>query len=237
MDNKTKISPYSAGVDLIFVLGTLFSLKWSLLQFDLMWTFAGPISLIASLCVATWRLRKNSETWKSLGLSHNTSHLNLILWTLGALVATIALGNIAEAMANSIIAESSNSNTGVQNVMANRFENIPGNFTVYAYGLVVAWVIGGFTEELLFRGFMINRFEKALNKFPFAVFFAVVFQALIFGQQHMYYQGVLGLVATGMIGLISGLIYLLCKRRLLPLIISHGLANTLGLTMLYLGQQ
>ena len=69
---------------------------------------------------------------------------------------------------------------------------------------------------------------------PFAIVYAIIIQALIFGQQHMYYQGVLGLVETGIIGVVSGVIYVLCKRRLWALAISHGLANTLGMTMLFL---
>ena len=120
---------------------------------------------------------------------------------------------------------------------SNRFKNVPGNFPAYFYWLIISWVIGGFTEELLFRGFLINRFEKVLVKIPFAIAFAVIFQAIIFGQQHMYYQGWVGFVATGVIGLTSGLIYIFCKRRLLPLIISHGLANTLGMTLMYMGVQ
>ena len=45
-------------VDLLFTLGTLFGLKYLLLQFDVMWTFAGPISLLAALAMATWRLKR-----------------------------------------------------------------------------------------------------------------------------------------------------------------------------------
>ena len=82
---------------------------------------------------------------------------------------------------------------------------------------------------------MIQRFEKLYQKLPFAIGLAVLTQALIFGQQHYYYQGLIGVCATGTIGLFSGMIYVLGKRKLWPLILSHGLANTLGMTMLFLG--
>ena len=226
-----------AVVDLLFVLVTLFTLKWLFLQFEATWTFAGPISLLVSLAVATWRLNRSSESWRQLGFASKGTKLSLCLWTIGALAATIILGNIAQQVASSLIAETNSVDQQAVDAMSNRFKNVPGNFPVYFYWLIVSWVIGGLTEELLFRGFLINRFEKAMAGIPFAIGFAIIFQAVIFGQQHMYYQGWVGFAATGAIGLISGLIYVFSKRRLLPLVLSHGLANTLGMTLMYLGVQ
>ena len=232
---RTKHSTASlVAMDLALTLGTLFSLKYLLLQSPVMWTFAGPVSLVASLCVATWRLKRNNESWRELGLTHNTSHLNLILWALGALIVTILAGGIAASLAVNLLGNAEPVSAQASDFMQNRFANVPGNLPVYLYWIAVSWIIGGFTEELLFRGFLISRFEKLFSKFPFPVVFAVLFQALIFGQQHMYYQGVIGLVETGMIAIISGAIYILSKRRLWPLIISHGLANTLGMTIIFL---
>lgn len=224
----------SACIDLLWVLATLFFLKYTLLQFYWLWTFAGPISLLASLVVATWRLKRNGQTWKSMGLNHDTSYLKLALWTVGALVITILMGNIASQVAEALISNPEAMSEQSTRYMQDRFADIPGNIGLYLMWIMISWVIGGFTEELLFRGFLINRFERLFAKVPFAIVLAILFQALIFGQQHMYYQGVIGLVATGIIGVASGIIYVLCGRRLWALVISHGLANTLGMTMLYL---
>lgn len=221
-------------VDLTLVLATLFILKNVLLQFHWLWTYAGPISLLASLAVATWRLKLSGENWQSIGLKHDSSHLKLILWTLGALVITVLMGNIAGQIATLIISNPESLSEQSINYTQNRFANIPGNLSLYLMWIAISWIIGGLTEELLFRGFLISRFEKLLSKLPFAIVYAIIIQALIFGQQHMYYQGTIGLIETGIIGVISGVIYVLCKRRLWALVISHGLANTLGMTMLYL---
>jgi len=221
--------------DLFFTLLTLFSLKWFLLQFPIMWTFAGPISLLCALVVATWRLKRNDESWSSLGLFNKGSNLNLSLWIAGTLIVTIIIGNLAATFANALFSSNEMVNNAINEVRENRFSNVPGNLPVYIYWLIISWIIGGFTEELLFRGFMILRFEKILTKLPFATALAITLQALIFGQQHMYYQGYVGLFVTGFMGLSSGVIFILYKRRLWPLIISHGLANTFGMTMRYLG--
>lgn len=228
------INVKQAAQDLALVLLTLFVLKNLLLQFEAMWTFAGPISLLSALAVATWRLKARGDSWASLGLIHSSSHWKLALWAIVALVLTTVAGGLAGSVATDFLPASQVSDQA-SNFTKNRFANVPGNLPIYFYWLLVSWIIGGFTEELLFRGFLVNRFEKLFSKVPVSVVLAVVIQALIFGQQHMYYQGVIGLVETGTIGLVAGAIYIFCGRRLWPLIISHGLINTLGMTMIYLG--
>ncbi len=231
---KSTQTSRKAFIDLTLVLATLFILKNVLLQFDWLWTYAGPISLLASLAVASWRLKENGESWQDLGLKHDSSHLKLILWVVGALAVTILMGNIAGQLATSIISNPEPLSEQSISYTQNRFANIPGNLNLYLLWIAISWIIGGLTEELLFRGFLISRFERMLSKFPFAIAYAIIIQGIIFGQQHMYYQGTIGLIETGIIGVVSGVIYVLCKRRLWALVISHGLANTLGMTMLYL---
>lgn len=88
---------------------------------------------------------------------------------------------------------------------------------------------------MLFRGALFSRLESLCAGAPFAVVVAIVLQGILFGQQHYYYQGLAGWVANGAIAIVSGLLFLAFKRNLWPLIISHGLSNSIGLTALYLG--
>lgn len=62
MTRNYQLNYRSAAIDLTWVLTTLLILKSVFLQFEGLWTFAGPISLIASLGVATWRLKKILKT-------------------------------------------------------------------------------------------------------------------------------------------------------------------------------
>ena len=118
--------------------------------------------------------------------------------------------------------------------VADRWGNIRGNLPVYLLWLTLAWVSAGFGEELFFRGFMVSRAERITKGLPAALFLAVLIPAAIFGIAHFYYQGMRGLVVTGLIGLSLGTLYLLYKRNLWPLIVAHGLVDTLGFTALYL---
>lgn len=51
--------------------------------------------------------------------------------------------------------------------------------------------------------------------------------------RHLY-QGLGGALMTGAVGVLFGVLYLVMKRNLWPLIIAHGIIDTLTLTQIYL---
>ena len=56
---------------------------------------------------------------------------------------------------------------------------------------------------------------------------------MLFGMLHTY-QGLLGVITTGVVALIFGVFFLLQKRNLWILIIVHGLIDTFGVVQFYL---
>jgi membrane protease YdiL (CAAX protease family) len=198
------------------------------------WKFSGPISLAVVLTVATLYLHSRGETWAQLGLRNpgrwKSWALLLPQIVLGVVVilgvgaGTAFLGDTLGLWQTGALPD------GVED----RWGNIRGNLPVYLLWLALAWVSAGFGEELFFRGFMVSRAERVTKGLPFALFLAVLIPAAIFGIAHFYYQGLRGLIVTGLIGLSLGTLYLLYKRNLWPLIVAHGLVDTLGFTALYL---
>jgi membrane protease YdiL (CAAX protease family) len=85
--------------------------------------------------------------------------------------------------------------------------------------VVVAFYVGAFMEELMLRGYLLTRFEQ-LFKSPIA---AILLSTVIFAGYHMY-QGVLGVVAAGLCGLVYGAAFCLL-RRLWPLVAAHTVFN------------
>ncbi len=63
---------------------------------------------------------------------------------------------------------------------------------------------------------------------------AIIGQAVIFGLIHSQ-QGPGGMFEVGVIGLVFGLSYLVVGRNLWPLIIAHGLINSLDMVTHYFG--
>jgi membrane protease YdiL (CAAX protease family) len=77
-----------------------------------------------------------------------------------------------------------------------------------------------------------HRLQGRQTKLAWAI--ALVVSAVIFGLGHAY-QGPAGVIKTGAIGLAFGLAYLAVGRNLWPLIIAHGLIDTLDFVTHYLG--
>jgi uncharacterized protein len=154
-------SSRSAAIDLLFVLGTLFVVKTTLLKIDALWTYAGPVALLASLAVAHWRLKANGEHWSSLGLQRPERIGRTIFWTAVLLIVTVVAGSAIENMVPLI---SGNDANVVDPRYAGRFANVPGNLPRYLYWMTIAWVVGAFAEEMLFRGMLISRFERLCCK-------------------------------------------------------------------------
>ncbi|MEQ8742657.1 CPBP family intramembrane glutamic endopeptidase [Parasphingorhabdus sp.] len=224
----------NAAIDIGLVLGTMLILKYALLSVEALWTYAGPISLLSALAVASWRLRQGGESWADLGLKRPKSWRKILAWTLVALVLTTAIGILFEAFISAALGDAA---TQDEPGTSGRFADLPGNTAAFIYWLAVAWIIGGFAEEMLFRGLLITRFETLFSSIPFGLIIAIIMPAALFGQQHYYYQGIGGAFATGGVALVSGILYLLLKRNLWPLTLSHGFANTIGLTLIYVGLQ
>lgn len=220
-----------AALDLVLVLGTLFAVKALLLRFDALWTYAGPISLVASFAVASWCLYRKGESWAGLGLKRPENMRRMLLWAFAVLIVTLAAGVAIELA----IASAGLGGEAVDPRYSRRFADLPGNTGMFLTWLALSWLVGGFVEEMLFRGMLFSRFERLLAGFPHAVPIAVVLQSILFGQQHFYYQGWSGALATGGIALLSGLFYILLKRSLWPLILSHGAANSIGMALIYAG--
>ncbi len=227
------ISRWIALRDLIFIIGALLTSKFLLLQVDTIWTYAGPISLFIALGIAIFCLRQQQENLASIGLKRPESKKQLVLWTVIALVLTIGVGILAESLLPKFISEPDQATQAIDARFQGRFDNLPGNFPVYLFWLTVAWIVGGFTEEVLFRGMLFSRFEQLFTAVPLAAFLAIFCQAFLFGQGHYYYQGIAGWVANGAIAAVSGSLFLIFKRNLWPIILSHGISNTIGLSLLY----
>lgn len=199
------------------------------------WKFSGPVSLLIVLTVATIYLHRRGETWSQLGLRNPGG------WKSWLLVLPQVLLGVAVIIGTGALTAYGGEALGLWSTDAPpagveaRWGDIQGNLPVYLLWLFLAWVSAGFGEELFFRAYMVSRAERIVKGLPLALFMAILIPAAIFGFAHFYYQGMRGLFTTGMIGLSIGALYLLYKRNLWPLIIAHGLVDTLGFTAMYLG--
>ena len=222
-------------VDLFLILSALLISKSLLLKVDAIWTYAGPISLLFAMAVGIVCLRRRGQGLASVGLKRPPNFKLAVLWAVLAVFLTMGVGILAESLFAGLIGAPDEATQAIDARYQGRFDSLQGNLPLYLFWLAMAWVIGAFTEELVFRGVLFSKFEQAFAGLPLATLCAILCQAVLFGQGHFYYQGLAGWVANGTIAVMSGILFLTFRRNLWPLMVSHGLSNTLGLTLLYLG--
>jgi membrane protease YdiL (CAAX protease family) len=109
------------------------------------------------------------------------------------------------------------------------FDYLRGNLLALLKLLPVIWVTAGVCEEIVYRGYMITRIEKLLGNLRFAGFFGCLISAVVFGASH-WYQGAVGMLITGTLGLAFGVVFLWQGRNLWANMAAHILANTIGLS-------
>ena len=110
---------------------------------------------------------------------------------------------------------------------------IRGDSRAFVGMLIIAWTSAAFGEEIVFRGFLQHRLANLGDAALGPTLVAVMVQAMLFGLGHAY-QGLGGIVVTGVVGAMLGLITIAANGNLWPAILIHGFGDTFSLTMLYL---
>lgn len=100
--------------------------------------------------------------------------------------------------------------------------------------VLVVWGSAAVGEELFARGFVMDRLTALFGGRGLAIPSAVLIQALLFGLLHAI-QGPTGIVITALVGVILAIAYYASGRNLWAPIIAHGLMDTYGLTLIFLG--
>jgi membrane protease YdiL (CAAX protease family) len=109
-----------------------------------------------------------------------------------------------------------------------------GDPEAFAQWLALIWLFAALGEEVFFRGLLLSRLETAFGDGFAACFLAVALQAAAFAFHH-FESGPVAVVQSLASGLYLGVCYVLAGRRLVPVIVAHGLWDSFGLTMLFLG--
>jgi membrane protease YdiL (CAAX protease family) len=111
-------------------------------------------------------------------------------------------------------------------------DGIRGNLAPFIIMLAVGWIIGGFLEEMLFRGYLLRRIEYVLGERRGAKLAAVLLTSVAFGMAHGY-QDTAGMISTGLMGALLGVLYVWTRGNLWLPILVHGVSNTIGITLIY----
>jgi hypothetical protein len=113
-----------------------------------------------------------------------------------------------------------------------KFKDVQGNLQLAIFGVLYALIGAGFYEEFMFRGFLMQGFAMLFGAGRSAWIVACLLQGALFGAAHAY-QNPLGIVITGPLGVLMGLLVLASGRNLWPVIIGHGLFDASRFVLFY----
>jgi uncharacterized protein len=115
------------------------------------------------------------------------------------------------------------------------FSAVQGNFKFALLMIGLLWILAAFGEELVYRGYMMNRVADLGGGTRIAWIVSLVLISALFGFSH-YQQGLTGVVEEGSDGLILGLLYLGCRKNLAVPIVAHGVCDTIDIVLLFFGK-
>ena len=157
--------------------------------------------------------------WKKLAAGFARSLAVLVLGLAGFMFGSIVMANI----------------TGIpQQADVSGYDYLQGNLPLLLVSLASIYLVSSFGEEVIYRGFIINRVEELLGGGRKAVWVAVAVSSLIFGLAHFGW-GIVGVVQTTFMGLAFALSYFLFKRNLWVLVAAHVYMDTALIVPLYFG--
>ena len=112
---------------------------------------------------------------------------------------------------------------------------IEGNLFNYILFILLGWLMGGFCEEVIYRGYVLKRLAIIFGDTNRAWFLSAALASLVFGFAHSY-QGPSGIITTAIIALLFGFFFIFNKDNLIVLILTHGIYNMIAITLIYLGK-
>ena len=187
-----------------------------------------PVRASVQLGFIAWLLSLTGRTWQDMGVRRPASWRRSTTLGIGAFVVMFLA---TQTLRRALAALGLPSDGDVR-----LFAAIEGNVWEYLYwALPVSILVGAISEEFIGRAYLISRVAAMIGEDRrLATVVAVVFAGVLMGLAHAY-QGIGGMITTGTLGLLSGMLYFIAGRNIWPAVIAHGLTDVFGFTMIFLG--
>lgn len=184
-----------------------------------------PLSKTPFLLALGWiSLRLHGRRWREVGFARPPSWIGAIV--LGS------LAGIGMELFSTFVSVPLLSRLTGQPPDLSDFRPLVGNLGLVLTLLVPMWLLAAFGEELVYRGYLMNRVAGLGRGTRGAWVLSLVLVSAFFGWAHEA-QEVTGMLQEAFAGLLLGLLYLGCRRNLVVPIVAHGVSNTLAFVLIY----
>lgn len=186
-----------------------------------------PLSLTLPLLLLGWiSLRIRGLHWQNAGLCPPVD------WKKTFTIA-ITIATVHQFFSTFILIPLLQQVTG-QSIDLSLVEQIKGNLGMLGASFVIAWLLAAFGEEMVYRGYILNRFADFFKSKPSRWLFGYITSALLFAWVHQY-QGVVGIIDSFVSATIWSGLYFYSGRNLWLPILAHGFYDTIAFIFAYLG--
>ncbi len=110
-------------------------------------------------------------------------------------------------------------------------DGVRGNPRALVGLLVAVWLLVAPLEEGLYRGFLMTEMARVLGTGTVALAVNVLLTSVVFGLSHGY-QGRSGILGTGVVGALLGILFVLSDFNLWTAILTHGVIDTIGIGLI-----
>lgn len=115
------------------------------------------------------------------------------------------------------------------------FADMVGNLKMFLFYVVLVWVLGALGEEIVYRGYLMNRVAGVFRNTKAAWIVSLITVSIVFGCGHID-QGATGMIENVWNGVLLGALYLACGRNLTVPVIAHAATDTFDFLLIYLGK-
>jgi membrane protease YdiL (CAAX protease family) len=114
------------------------------------------------------------------------------------------------------------------------FHDLIGNVPLLLLTVGASWILAGFGEELVWRGYILNRVADLLGRSRLGWAISIGIVSVVFGLAHTY-QGWTGIIENSIDGALLALLYIACGRNLIAPIVAHGVTDTVDSLIVFSG--
>jgi len=112
------------------------------------------------------------------------------------------------------------------------FDRVASSVKWLSVSLAFTWTLFAFGEELIYRGYLMNRIASLIGDTRTGWLIALTLTSLVFGLAHSA-QGITGVIENVIDGIILGSLYLAFGRSLAIPIIAHGVTDTTDFLLIF----
>lgn len=185
----------------------------------------GAAAVLTGAVLAVALVLGRGGSLAEIGLRRPARWRTVPLWVFGILVAFVA----AQAVVPLLLAPFFE----LPAPDLSRYDAVRGNLPLAIAMTLILPLTAAIPEELVYRGFFIERITAIVGTGPAGASLSVLFQALLFGASHFQW-GAGGVIATTIMGAVWGTAFILCGRNLWIVILAHSTAHVALVAQLYL---